>query len=191
MTGEHTPPPEQLNCCVCGARTVSTVGKKVDGRWYCYNCAPTPTPAVETTASAPGVCVWTAEKDSSRRWLGPSCDSLVDHEDPRIVRGWRHCPYCGGEIVASPEKAPGKYTENQIREFCGYVTAYLTELHQTHPGSVWDAWESYLKQPSQKVSYEQGEPVWLCTCPPPGNVNSMTVSVCKDCGTAQTAGNIR
>jgi len=37
-----------------------------------------------------------------------------------------------------------KFNEVQIREFCGYLTAYLIELRYTHPGMVWAGWESYL-----------------------------------------------
>lgn len=54
------------------------------------------------------------------------------------------------------------YTETQIREFCGYVTSYLTELGETHPGSVWDAWESYLKR-----SVKEGASAHETTAPHP------------------------
>lgn len=43
----------QLNCVACGARTVSTVGKQVDGKWYCYNCAPARTAVVTDRTPIP------------------------------------------------------------------------------------------------------------------------------------------
>lgn len=52
-TSDANHSPKQLDCVACGARTVSTVGKQVDGKWYCYNCAPARTAVVTDRTPIP------------------------------------------------------------------------------------------------------------------------------------------
>ena len=55
-------------------------------------------------------------------------------------------------IRATPETPVRQYTETQIREFCGFVTGDLPQLHTTHPEALWQAWQSYLECSAQKAA---------------------------------------